>query len=341
MTNKLEIEFNRTGYDPEIDYIKGLCILFVVWTHCFVREELSMILFPFWGDTAVPIFLIIQTFHCYKKESVSHLPSLSKLWKRILMPYLILLAVTFLLDYFIYYNETDGAFDLQLYWDKRGPGSYYIFIYIQFAFILPIIEPLFRKIPLKVLLILFILASQVVEYVCSVTDCPDNIYRITFFRYIFLIFLGYVLAKKGLTINKQTVPVIICSIAFIYLFSYTKTDLRPLFCTNLDFWPLCHWICYFYIAYMMIWLLKTSYTKLSQIAISERLARLIQQMGKYSYEIYLFQIFYYSIISIYVSKATAAIEIHLLERVLYIIISTILCTLPVIIYKQFTKSESK
>lgn len=339
--NHLKIEFNRTGYDPAIDYIKGLCILFVVWTHCFVREELSMILFPFWGDTAVPIFLIIQVFHCYKKEQVSHTPSFSKLWKRILMPYLILLAVTFFLDYFIYYNETNGAFDLRLYWNKRGPGSYYIFIYLQFAFILPIIEPLFRRFSLELLLILFIIASQVVEFICSITDCPDNIYRLTLFRYIFLIFLGYVLAQKGLTTNIRMVPIIIISMFFIYLFSYTKTDLRPVFCTNLDFWPLCHWICYIYIAYLMIWLLKTSYLKLSKISMASSLVRIILQTGKYSYEIYLFQIFYYSIISIYVSKVTTTIGIHLFERALYIIISTVLCTLPVIIYKYLTKPSSK
>ena len=341
MMNSYKIEFNRKGYDPAIDYIKGLCILFVVWTHCFVRGELSMILFPFWGDTAVPIFLIIQVFHCYKKEQVSHIPSFPKLWKRILMPYLILLAVTFFLDYFIYYKETNGTFDLLFYWDKRGPGSYYIFIYLQFAFILPFIEPIFRKFSLKSLLILFILASQVVEYICSITDFPDNIYRITFFRYIFLIFLGYVLAKKGLTINIQMMSIIIISMVFIYLFSYTNVDLRPVFCTNLDFWPLCHWICYFYIAYLMIALLKISYTKLSQITIANRLVTIIQKMGRYSYEIYLFQIFYYSIISIYVSKTTSTIGIHSAERVFYIIISTIMCTLPVIIYKHITKSTSK
>lgn len=341
MKNDMKISFNRTGYDPSIDYIKGLCILFVVWTHCFVREELSMILFPFWGDTAVPIFLIIQVFHCYKKEQVSHLPSISKLWKRILMPYLILLVVTFFLDYFIYYSDTNGAFNLRLYWDKRGPGSYYIFIYLQFAFILPLIEPLFRKFSLKSLLVFFILASQAVEIISSITDFPDNIYRITFFRYIFLIYLGYVLAQKGLTINIQMMPIIIISMIFIYLFSYTNIDLRPIFCTNLDFWPLCHWICYFYIAYLMIWFLKTFYKKLSQIAITKRFVTIIQKMGKYSYEIYLFQIFYYSIISIYVSKATSIIGNHSADRVFYIIISTILCTLPVIIYKHLRKPSSK
>ena len=62
-----KIDFKNYGYDPQIDYIKGLCILFVIWTHAINRSELGYILFPYWGDTAVPIFLIIQAFHYYKK----------------------------------------------------------------------------------------------------------------------------------------------------------------------------------------------------------------------------------------------------------------------------------
>ena len=46
------ITFNKTGYDSQIDYIKGVCILFVIWTHCIGRNELGYMLFPYWGDTA-------------------------------------------------------------------------------------------------------------------------------------------------------------------------------------------------------------------------------------------------------------------------------------------------
>ena len=106
---KVLIDFKRTEYDPVIDYIKGLCILFVIWTHCMTREELSLILFPFWGDTAVPIFLIIQAFHCYKKNSDARIPNIKKLWFRILKPYLILLGCTFILDYFIYFQDNAGV----------------------------------------------------------------------------------------------------------------------------------------------------------------------------------------------------------------------------------------
>ena len=135
-----KIEFCNTGYDPQIDYIKGLCILFVIWTHCISRDELGLMLFPYWGDTAVPIFLIIQVFHYYKKGDDLRMPSLLKLWNRILFPFFIMVALMFLVQFFIYYQTTNGVFSPALYWDKRGPGSYYIFICFCNPFICTIIQ---------------------------------------------------------------------------------------------------------------------------------------------------------------------------------------------------------
>lgn len=155
----VKIEFNKTGYDPQIDYIKGLCILFVIWTHCISREELGYMLFPYWGDTAVPIFLIIQAFHYYKKGVDLRMPNILKLWKRILWPFIIMVVIMFLIQYFIYYDNTDGTFSPALYWDKRGPGSYYIFIYLELAFVIPLFAPLFKRLSIKWLLVVFIFLS--------------------------------------------------------------------------------------------------------------------------------------------------------------------------------------
>lgn len=324
------IEFKKEGYDPQIDFIKGLCILFVVWTHCMNRGELSNILFPYWGDTAVPIFIIIQVFHNYKKGVSVRMPSLSKLWKRIIQPYIMMVALMFIAQFFMYYNMTDGIFSPTLYWEKRGPGSYYIFIYLEMALVIPLFAPLFRRLSIKWLLAIFIILSQLVEIVCSLTHCPDNIYRIIFPRYIFLIFIGYLLATKGLRLNKLTITAGIFSMVFIYLFAYARCDMEPVFCTSLVLWPLCHWVCYFYIAYFFLAFLKYTYNKLIKC---NRFMSCIKIIGKYSYEIYLFQIFYYATISVYVLKALSIIENYTLQRIVYIVLSTIVCILPMV-YKE-------
>ena len=331
------IEFKKVGYDPQIDYIKGLCILFVVWTHCMNRGELSNILFPYWGDTAVPIFIIIQVFHYYKKGVSIRMPSVSKLWKRILRPYITMVALMFIALFFMYYDMTDGTFSPTLYWEKRGPGSYYIFIYLEMAFVIPLFAPLFRKFSTKWLFVFFLILSQLVEIVCSLTHTPDNIYWIVFFRYIFLIFIGYLLATKGLILNKLTITASIFSMFFLYLFAYKEIDMEPLFCTHLSLWPLCHWVCYIYIAFFFLEFLKYTYT---QIVACNRILSYINNIGKYSYEIYLFQILYYATISIYVEKALTIIEYHPLQRILYIGISTIICIIPMI-YKRVSSDGNK
>lgn len=321
----VKIEFKKEGYDPQIDYIKGLCILFVVWTHCMNRGELSNILFPYWGDTAVPIFIIIQVFHYYKKRVSIRMPSISKLWKRIMKPYIIMVALMFIVQFFMYYDLTDGTFSPTLYWENRGPGSYYIFIYIEMAFVIPLFAPLFGKFSTKWVLVIFLILSQLVEIICSLTHCPDNIYRIVFFRYIFLIFIGYLLATKGLELNKLTITAGIFSMLFLYLFAYKKNDMEPLFCTHLSLWPLCHWICYIYIAYFFLTFLKYTYSKLIT---HHCVLSWIENIGKKSYDIYIFQIFYYATISTYVGKALSTIEIQPIQRIFYVALSTIICMLP-------------
>ena len=103
-------------------------------------------------------------------------------------------------------------------------------------------------------------------------------------------------------------------------------DMEPLFSTHLDLWPLCHWVCYIYIAYFFLAFLKYTYSKLGTYL---HIRTYIEKIGKYSYEIYLFQIFYYATISIFVAKALSTIDSYPIQQILYYFISTLLCLLPV------------
>lgn len=65
MRNRI-IRLNRTGYDPFIDYLKWVAILFVVLPHALpMHKEIASCL---WIDQAVPLFLMIQVFHAYKQR---------------------------------------------------------------------------------------------------------------------------------------------------------------------------------------------------------------------------------------------------------------------------------
>lgn len=55
------VPIKKVGYDPFIDYLKGISILFVVLLHCLPLQ--NYLLCSLWASQAVPIFLLIQVFH--------------------------------------------------------------------------------------------------------------------------------------------------------------------------------------------------------------------------------------------------------------------------------------
>ena len=56
-------EENKYDFDRQrsVDFLKGICILLVIFTHCtWTEAERLKYLFPFWVDMAVPVFMILS-----------------------------------------------------------------------------------------------------------------------------------------------------------------------------------------------------------------------------------------------------------------------------------------
>ena len=155
-----KIEFSKIGHDLSLDFVKGVCILLVILNHStgFTFHQDSW--FFLWGYPAVPLFLLIQVYHSYKKEFDGIHIQWVKIWKRAFFPFL--LVQTLLFAYVVVTQPTrslHSIFMAAFYWGGRGPSSYYPWIYIQFAILLPCLRPLFRSIGDKTLLILFLARS--------------------------------------------------------------------------------------------------------------------------------------------------------------------------------------
>lgn len=127
--------FKKKEYDEKIDFIKGLSILFVILNHCV--EDLQAILFPLWGSPAVTLFILIQVFHVYKKETTSPKIAYRTIWTRILKPFIAVQII--LVAFWILFSDLSITEQLKLiaYKGGKGPGSYYIWIYLQIALLLP------------------------------------------------------------------------------------------------------------------------------------------------------------------------------------------------------------
>ena len=115
----------------------------------------------------------------------------------------------------------------------------------------------------------------------------------------------------------------------LFLFNYTDINMEPLFYTSLSNWKYCHWICYLYIAFIFLWFLKYSYINLNQ-----SILKCLEKIGRYSYEIYLFQIIYFATICFFIDEALNFIKYYAINRFLYVVISITICVVPVILLKS-------
>ena len=79
--------FNKVGYEPFIDFLKAYSIICVVVAHCMQVIHESGVTFVVWGGMQVPMFVLIQVFHAYKKGLRPCL-NIRKLWSRIMLPFL-------------------------------------------------------------------------------------------------------------------------------------------------------------------------------------------------------------------------------------------------------------
>ena len=217
------IVFKPEGYDPFIDYLKGVCILWVVMTHAINPAVHDSSLFCLWGDMAVPLFLLIQCIHAYKRTGGPTPLSWDKIWHRILKPFLyvqlliIIIGVT--LSFILGHSCKDFLFDVARL-GGYGRGSYYPKMYLEFAVLIVVMFPVFRRntwmgggILLSVSIIVEFLFSYYNLYVVWQWIC---------FRYLMLIWLGWMVARQGVKLNKATVILSLTSILAILVFQYSS-----------------------------------------------------------------------------------------------------------------------
>lgn len=327
-----KLVLNRNGYDPFIDFLKGICIIFVIINHCMPIKIMEYSGFVFWGGSAVPIFLLIQVFHAYKKGINSTRIQFKKIWNKIVWPFFIceiVICIAFILKshhtlFFDIFTDVYNCIKSGGY----GPGAYYPWIYLQFTILLPLISPIFKQ-PKPLLCILFIIISQSVETACAYFHFPQLEYRLLFLRYIFLFYLGYLLAAKGYLLNIYTFSAsAICLLVSVFIV-YSGLNFFPILYDFVN--PVCHWFCYLYIAYLLLFLLKSIYVHIPNGSFMNYLLK----AGKYSYEIFLFQIVYFAILDDTISEFLSKnINNFILFSLIKIFFPVIICTLPVILYKK-------
>ena len=236
------IRFKLEGFDPFIDFIKAYAIICVLIGHTVPHPDYYG--YGLWAGMQVPLFVLVQSFHSLKKE-YSHF-SLKKILWRLFVPFLLLqlLLLTFLL--FLSDTESSYYYNEFLVGGGYGPGSYFPWVYLQIAIILPLIHRFINKGSKFLNFILAIIICEGFEILQSIIDLPEDTHRLLAIRYFFLIYFGWLWVKEGIIINWKTTLLSLLSLFSIIYFEYFSVDDEPFFYQTA--WSIHRWPCYYYVA---------------------------------------------------------------------------------------------
>lgn len=275
----IQIELNKTGYEPFLDYLKAFAIICVLIGHTF--PFLNLMGYSFWIGMQVPLFVLIQAFHVLKKPSTKL--DFKKIFFRILLPYFIILLGIVLV--YLSFGKMDNQQIVKgLIGGGYGPGSYYPWIYLQLAVILYFVRPIFDKGNLIKQAVLWLVVCEGFEILESLLHIPEPIHRLLAVRYLFLVYLAWIWVKKGIVINKSTLLLSVLSLLSIVYFEYCNFNNEPLFFDTA--WKYHRWPCYFYVSTLLCYLFFYVYKYVSQVRLIDRI---VQLLAKCSYEIFLVQ----------------------------------------------------
>ena len=321
---------NNVRRDFSIDFIKGLAILSVVFVHNLPGYYLGSIA---WLSQGVPLFLIITgylTYSSFEKgktiKTYFKKKNVIKVFNRIFMPFLIVTSIQIVI-YSIF-----GKFSLKnlIMGGGIGPGSYYPWLYLQFWVLLPFIIRVIDLISFKSAIIIFISISVLFELMTNILQVHPSLYRILFYRYLLVVVLGCLSKKEEFKITKSIILLGLLSLVFSLVFIYTTIDFEPFFT---KMWKGFHWITAFY-PLLLFLAFRLLYTKIN----NDFMKGYITKLGVYSYEIFLCQMFVFSMFS---KSFLSFIDNKYIELILYVGITTAMSILPVLFYKEFLNNKKK
>lgn len=267
-----------------IDYIKGLAAISVILLHTLpdVVIKGSFAIFHIWQ--AVPVFLFISIYLGFRNlenngvffKGYYSYNRFKRIFIKLWVP-LLILAVPEAIYFFITGNNEKAVGCLLCY--NNGPGSYYIWCYMQIWLLMPVIYLLLKRLGIFVgggiLLVVSVLFDFLWERFVGIMP------GFTCFRYLFLSVPAY-MYLKGANLKKIT-PLFLFSIFYLALMLYSKA---PVVADSLlpDGWEAQTSLGFFYTLFLFVILVKV-YGKLKE----SKIKQYITHLGTISWELFIVQ----------------------------------------------------
>lgn len=308
---------------PYLDSIKGLSIIFVLLLHSLSRASLGFICASFHIGQAVPIFLTVTFYLSYltmdrMEGNVGRWygrKRVAKMLKRVVLPFVVVLILQCIILIYL--------FDIQ--WIKLiteggyGPGSYYIWVYLQIWLLSPFVYKLLKwRVLFGSLLVLGI--CVLLNIVCS-EYCPGFIWRISGVRYLFLSIIAWIWYQwSNVFIKHKYLFTVLVIVSFLYLLFFSNQNLTPIIYND---WKDQNYPVYFWTLGLIILIVK-----LVDI-IPVKLNKVLIYLGQNSWEIFLVQMFIIG----FVKRTTLHIQNPTLAAVAYVIFCFVTSIGTVLIFK--------
>ncbi len=310
----------KTERNHAVDFLKGICVLFVIITHCAWSDaERLTFLFPFWIDMAVPMFMIlsgyVSTLSLMKKD-VQHLDECYSL--RGITTKLLRFVLPFLLPFafgqWVFFTLDNHAFSWRTLLNAflnggHGPGAYYVPVMVQFVFVFPLIFFVVKHLQWKGVVLCGI-ANFAFELIKESWHMEVATYRLLFFRYVFVVAFGCRLAMS--TLPKKPwlwLGLFVAGAGYILTFVYNGVE--P-FVTNM-------------------WTGTSMFASMFLLSIAGKLVTcrwlknpIIEYIGKASYNIFLVQMAYFTV--------SRFVLLNVESRVWQVAISIVVCVVAGVLY---------
>ena len=222
-----------------LDIYKGVLILFVILGHyLWTEEQWLQLLFPFWVDLTVPVFMVISGYvysisfeqKRFTLSDAYHPRAIICKWLRFVVPFLPILLIQFFASAIL---KDDGYSLKKLVFlflkGGRGPGSYYFPIMIQVTIFLPAIYYFINKYRTTGLFCCF-LVTVFYEVLKNAIGMSPGVYRLCALRYIFIIAYGcflYLVHRKDVEVER-IVFYIVGLLGYTYILVFNYAGLKPL-----------------------------------------------------------------------------------------------------------------
>ena len=268
---------DRNTHIDWVDGAKGVSILSVILLHSLpcLREVGWM-----WHiGQAVPVFLFITAYLISTRfdslRAYFTWGRFAKMIKKVFLPFVIVLAIQLICLALI---DKLPSLKTLIKDGGIGPGSYYVWLYLQLWIIIPFIVWLVRKVPVWASALIMLVISVLTEYAfVSIEDIKfvGDVYRLMPVRYLMVLYLGCVWPilkdkQKYIFYGLAGISALLI-LNDVYFANTPPVELTP------PFWVGYHWYTAFYVV--------------APIAVLERIryTEVWKQAGKYSWYIFLLQ----------------------------------------------------